>query len=443
MTSNNQDHPSSPTAPGVELVNSVGASVVESPSPDATTGLTKVEKVGIRRAKRGYKIARQDNINIRRAEKERKRRSSNKGVTVYNEEDVPTGASPNPPSTEIQIPGQTKNSNEKSKAPAELKIKDLPTVRQIHDAMPTDGIEIKELAKKFPNHIDHTNVNLFSQIVKAIGTVETKLWIKPLSQLPEQEFFDKIIQEAKRPPPPKPKLQINETIEQMLQDIAKVTFSEPEELVRGASKILPKFFYRDYENSATLSTFTSKHTHVKHRMASNLRLHEENAFQAIGNFSPTRDLTCHRIERHLRWQQKKDPSSYISAFGDIGNAVRRAQFHYSFAQGTHIGERITITAIGTADLVPITVRGRLQETIVTWTVHKDGILTWKTTSGEKVEERDVEIPCWVHKKAVPEDETPISVEQLAASGADVWLSITELRLCNLKVPATKGHHYDG
>jgi len=73
----------------------------------------------------------------------------------------------------------------------------------------------------------------------------------------------------------------------------------------------------DYEQSATLSTFTSQHTHVKHRDVANLRLHDGNAFQAIGDFKAERDLTCYRIERHLKWNQKKEPSSYISAFGDI------------------------------------------------------------------------------------------------------------------------------
>lgn len=54
----------------------------------------------------------------------------------------------------------------------------------------------------------------------------------------------------------------------------------------------------------------------------------------------------------------------------------------------------------------------------------------------------MQIPVWIHKKAVPEDQSPISFAQLAASGADMWLSITELRMSKLKVPASRGHDYE-
>ncbi|KAF2241521.1 hypothetical protein BU26DRAFT_390664, partial [Trematosphaeria pertusa] len=203
------------------------------------------------------------------------------------------------------------------------------------------------------------------------------------------------------------------------------------------SNMRPPFLYRVfYETSATLSSYVSKHTHVKHREQPKLKLREGNAFQAISKFSAARDLTRVRMERHLRWQQKRDPSSYISAFNCIRYAVRRAEFHSNHSQ--RIGQRISVAKISTSGLIAATVRGTLEETVLTtW---KDSLLG--KTESVTVTTRDVQIPAWVHESAIPDDAAAISVEQLATSGAVMWLSITELRLSNLKVPATKGHDYE-
>lgn len=97
------------------------------------------------------------------------------------------------------------------------------------------------------------------------------------------------------------------------------SFSKPPELVRGAGNLRPPRLYRVfYENSATLSCFVTKHNHVRHRQEPDLRFQEDNAFQAIEPFVPSRDLAPPRIERHLKWTQKVDPSSYISAFNGYG-----------------------------------------------------------------------------------------------------------------------------
>jgi hypothetical protein len=36
----------------------------------------------------------------------------------------------------------------------------------------------------------------------------------------------------------------------------------------------------------------------------------------------------------------------------------------------------------------------------------------------------------------------MTLEQLIESGFEIWVSITELRVCDLKIPATKGHDYE-
>jgi hypothetical protein len=88
--------------------------------------------------------------------------------------------------------------------------------------------------------------------------------------------------------------------------------------MRGYVNRLPKRVFRvDYEQSATLSIFTSQHTHVRHRLNENLHLETGNAFQSVGKFSLKKDLTLLSLERHLLWCQKK-PSSYISSFKNLG-----------------------------------------------------------------------------------------------------------------------------
>ena len=52
--------------------------------------------------------------------------------------------------------------------------------------------------------------------------------------------------------------------------------------------------------------------------------------------------------------------------------------------------------------------------------------------------RDVDIPAWVHKKAREKYGNTIDPEQLTESGADMWVSITEIRLSNLKNSGPSG-----
>jgi hypothetical protein len=67
--------------------------------------------------------------------------------------------------------------------------------------------------------------------------------------------------------------------------------------------------------------------------------------------------------------------------------------------------------------------------------------------------RDVDVPVWIHKKARQQFGLTITPEQLKESGADMWVSITEIRKCNLKEEGpfgsikrdsicAKGHDYE-
>lgn len=69
-----------------------------------------------------------------------------------------------------------------------------------------------------------------------------------------------------------------------------------------------------------------------------------------------------------------------------------------------------------------------------------------------IEAHNVAIPVWVRDSAVPEDRSPITRSELEASGADLWVSITELRNSDFsKLSADtglfeeilkKGHNYE-
>lgn len=83
--------------------------------------------------------------------------------------------------------------------------------------------------------------------------------------------------------------------------------------------MLPPTLYRTfYEISATLSSRVSKDTHVRHRENEELKLREGNAFQTVGEVKFEKNLTKEGIERHLVWNKKQDPSTWISMFDEWG-----------------------------------------------------------------------------------------------------------------------------
>jgi hypothetical protein len=92
------------------------------------------------------------------------------------------------------------------------------------------------------------------------------------------------------------------------------TFREAAERIRGTSNILaPKFFRTFDEDSKTLCSYETIDTHAKNIEVPDSILQEQNAFQALGT-PQVRDFTRERVERHLSWLTRKDPSSFISVF---------------------------------------------------------------------------------------------------------------------------------
>lgn len=93
-------------------------------------------------------------------------------------------------------------------------------------------------------------------------------------------------------------------------------------MLRGStvkkSNMLPESLFRTfYEISATLSSRVSKDTHVRHRENEQLKLREGNAFQTVGEVNFNKGVTKEGIERHLVWNKKRDPSTWISMFDEL------------------------------------------------------------------------------------------------------------------------------
>ncbi|KAH7084434.1 hypothetical protein FB567DRAFT_82437 [Paraphoma chrysanthemicola] len=234
----------------------------------------------------------------------------------------------------------------------------------------------------------------------------------------------------------------------LLEETIIISFNEEPERRRHHSNMLPRKLYRtQYETSTTLSRYVDKHTHPKHRSNIQLKIQSWYAFQSLGMFQMREDLTRERIERHLVWNKKIDPSSLISAFNDLDRAKSRANFHYDDSQ--RIGHRVLIAQISTNGLIAATVKARM-ETTVTVTTNNPKKLDISVKSAIKI--RDVTIPVWIRDIARPSNQSTITEKQRVASGADMWMSVTELRRSDLKAHTpkirkwdticTKGHDYE-
>ncbi|KAJ4357032.1 hypothetical protein N0V95_002838 [Ascochyta clinopodiicola] len=222
-----------------------------------------------------------------------------------------------------------------------------------------------------------------------------------------------------------------ENITSRLLDPTIISFSDPKarqrDLTKKKSKMIPSFFYRTfYETSKTLCSRVSKDTHAKHRERPDLKISPGNAFQAIGEPDFSKAVTKEGIERQLNWNKACDPSQWISVFNELKHATRRAFFHSH--QSKRIGHRVSIATISTSGLVAATVSGSCESV---WE-----IITQLKPMGKSFASNTschhVDIPVWVSKDVVPDDGSSITVQQFNDSGAELWLSIAELRRSNLK-----------
>ncbi|KAI4649862.1 uncharacterized protein J4E79_009708 [Alternaria viburni] len=235
-----------------------------------------------------------------------------------------------------------------------------------------------------------------------------------------------------------PKLEDNQTREitsKLLNPV--ITFDQTDELVRASSGRLPSSLHRTYyETSQTYCRWVDIDTHPKHREFPDLKISEGMGFQSIGSFVLEDDLTRERIERQLVWNKKIEPTSYISAFDDLSHAIRRAGFHYDDSK--RIGMCVSIARISSDGMIAGTVRSQMETTVTVTTTrrwHPDVIET-----ATKI--HNIITPVWIRDTGVPKDRSAITSQQLAASGADMWLSISEIRASDMKIILPKVRRWD-
>jgi hypothetical protein len=119
-------------------------------------------------------------------------------------------------------------------------------------------------------------------------------------------------------------------------------------------------------------------------------------------------------------------------------AIRRAKFHTN--ESTKIGHRISIAGISTKGLVAASVHAQYETTYEIITLQGRGRPS--IIQEAYVEVHDVIIPVWIRENAVPADRSAITPRQLKKSGADLWVSITELRGSNLRNVSGGSGHYE-
>ena len=77
--------------------------------------------------------------------------------------------------------------------------------------------------------------------------------------------------------------------------------------------------YRNHDElKATLCSHVDKDQHINHPEEPYLQLEDGNAFQAIGTLVPAREFTKDRVERPFNVPKKKEPSSLIATYPNLG-----------------------------------------------------------------------------------------------------------------------------
>jgi hypothetical protein len=97
------------------------------------------------------------------------------------------------------------------------------------------------------------------------------------------------------------------------------SFLGSEERMRAHAKMLPACVYRaSGEKSGTLSLYQPPDCHAQNRDVDHLKLAEGNAFQNHADFDASRDMIPQRILRHYIPNKTKEPSPFVSAYGNEG-----------------------------------------------------------------------------------------------------------------------------
>ncbi|KAF2027098.1 hypothetical protein EK21DRAFT_72835 [Setomelanomma holmii] len=202
--------------------------------------------------------------------------------------------------------------------------------------------------------------------------------------------------------------------------IRNSTFTNEEERTGVHAEELPECVYRMFfEDSGTLSYYQPKECLKKSRDAPEAKLDPENGFQSLKRFVVPKHLTPERILLPFNPRRRTTVPPHVAAYHRLQDA--QARCHVQYTESRAVGQRITATVFDMRTLIPGTMHGTLQ--------------TFKSTFrgntlvrlDHNVKERSVKIPIWIRNVARPADGSPISVQELEDSGADMWVRGVEMR----------------
>lgn len=88
----------------------------------------------------------------------------------------------------------------------------LPSVSEIFEDIPREGIQLEKLASKFQKSIDETNVRLFDQLLSLHCTIDAGFCVRPrpAAELPSKSRIDVMIRETKFTRTQRPKLDLRQ-----------------------------------------------------------------------------------------------------------------------------------------------------------------------------------------------------------------------------------------
>lgn len=76
-------------------------------------------------------------------------------------------------------------------------VKPLPTAKEIHESLPPEGMDLKDLILKFKSRVDHSSTKKFIMLVKAVTSIDKKKsWLTPLDKMPSDESINNFMNAA-------------------------------------------------------------------------------------------------------------------------------------------------------------------------------------------------------------------------------------------------------
>lgn len=91
-----------------------------------------------------------------------------------------------------------------------VKVSDYPSVDEIRNAIPEEGLPLGQLVSKFAKRLDDTNASLFYKLLCLSTVFEEKGWVKATEEAPKKDDIEAIEKEAKKPRDPLPKLRLDQ-----------------------------------------------------------------------------------------------------------------------------------------------------------------------------------------------------------------------------------------